>query len=464
MSLSCERSVALVASIGLFIRPDIANARQLASPERVLAIVAAGEPTPAPAPTVLTLSDALARGTQTSHRLAELRAREAASGAVVEARRVAERPLVSLRAGFTRTNHIDEFGVVLPDGRLRVIFPDIPDNYRSRLDLQWPIYSGGRADALERAADAELRAAGKDTAAARNDLRLEITRAYWALVTATESVRVVEEATRRMEEQLRDVRNQLEAGLIPPNELFSVEAERSRQQVLLIDATNTRETAAAELRRLIGVPADTPIEAAAMLDEPAAGDAPIPARIEEARQRRPERQALEERVASAASVQQASLASLRPAIALDGGVDYARPNPRFLPREDEARPSWDFSVNVNWALWDSGRTRAEEAQAAANRTALQERLEDFDSLLELEVRQRRLDLESAQAAVSAAAEGIRSAAEARRVVIERFAAGVATSLDVLNAQVALLQAELERTRALANTHLARARLDRALGR
>ena len=36
--------------------------------------------------------------------------------------------------------------------------------------------------------------------------------------------------------------------------------------------------------------------------------------------------------------------------------------------------------------------------------------------------------------------------------------------EVIDAQVALLQAELDRTRALANAHLAAARLDRAVGR
>jgi len=59
---------------------------------------------------------------------------------------------------------------------------------------------------------------------------------------------------------------------------------------------------------------------------------------------------------------------------------------------------------------------------------------------------------------------VRSATEARRVLAERFSAGVATNTDVLNAQVALLQAELDLTRALANAQLNAARLDRALGR
>ena len=47
---------------------------------------------------------------------------------------------------------------------------------------------------------------------------------------------------------------------------------------------------------------------------------------------------------------------------------------------------------------------------------------------------------------------------------DRFSAGVATNTDVIDAQVALLQAELDRTRALANAHLAAGRLDRAVGR
>jgi outer membrane protein TolC len=92
------------------------------------------------------------------------------------------------------------------------------------------------------------------------------------------------------------------------------------------------------------------------------------------------------------------------------------------------------------------------------------RLRDFDAGVEVEVRQRMAELTSATAAIDAAAVGVRSAAEARRVIAERFSAGVATNMDVLDAQTALLQAELDLTRARASAELARARLQRALGR
>jgi outer membrane protein TolC len=108
--------------------------------------------------------------------------------------------------------------------------------------------------------------------------------------------------------------------------------------------------------------------------------------------------------------------------------------------------------------------RAEIAEASANRRASEERLKDFDANVAVEVQQRVSDLLSAEASIAAAEVGVKSAAEARRVLAERFSAGVATNTDVLDAQVALLQAELDRTRAQATAQLAAARLERALGR
>ena len=96
-----------------------------------------------------------------------------------------------------------------------VLYPDVPNNYRSRLDLQWPIYTAGRADALERAARAEVNAVGADLDAARADLKLEITRAYWALVTARETEQVVARSLESLDTHLRDLRARLDQGLIP---------------------------------------------------------------------------------------------------------------------------------------------------------------------------------------------------------------------------------------------------------
>jgi outer membrane protein TolC len=429
-----------------------------------LSIAAAIGTAPAQAPSRLTLDEAIARGLAASHRLAELSAREQGAAAAVSGRHAARLPQVSAQAGYTRTNHVDEFGIPTPGGPTRIIYPDVPDNYRARLDLQWPIYTFGRTDAVERAARAEAAASGLDLAAARNDLKLEITRAFWAVITANESVRVVDESLKRMDASLEDVRNRLKVGLVPPNDVLSVEAQRARQQMLLIQARNNREQSLIDLRRLTGSAPDAALEPDAVLDAPAGPAAAPEGLLGEARKSRPERQAIETRIAGAGERREAALANRRPLLFVGAGLDLGRPNPRIFPRAAAWNESWDAGVNFSWTFWDGGRVQADVAEARANERAVRERLADFDLALDTEVRQRLLDLDSSRATVTAAADAVRAAAEARRVVGDRFAAGVATSTEILDAQVALLQARLDQTQALASVRLAEARLARSLGR
>jgi outer membrane protein len=408
----------------------------------------------------IALDDAVARGLAASHRLAEIDARRDAARAIEDQRESAGMPQLTLHAGYMRTNHVDAFGI--PGGGL--IYPDVPDNLRSRVDLQWSIYNGGRTAALTRAAAAETGAIAQDNEAVRADLKLDITRAYWAVITARASVMVVEQSLARIDAHLADVRNQLNVGLVPPSDVFSVEAQQARQQMLLIEARNLAETAAADFRRLIGLAPETPFDLADRIDSPPAPSRQVAALVDAARANRAERKALEIRIGGLGERLAATEAGSVPVLSTVAGFDFAKPNPKIFPRQDFWKHSWDVGVNLTWSLFDGGRVRAEVAEAAANQRAATERLKEFDTTVDLEVRQRTADAVSAEAAITAAEAGVRSATEARRVLADRFAAGVASNTDVLDAQVALLQAELDRTRALANAHLASARLDRAVGR
>jgi outer membrane protein TolC len=411
----------------------------------------------------LTLDEAIAEGLANSHRLAELDARAEAADYTVTGRAVSERPSVSAQGGYTRTNHVDIFGFPGPNGALQIIYPDVPDNWRARLDLQWPIYTGGRGDALTRAARAERSAIARDIDAARADLRLEITRAFFALITAEEAESVLRRAVESVDAHVRDVRARLDSGLIAPNDLSSSEAQASHQRLLALEASSARAIAEADLRRLTGNESpDLRVVTPAAL--PPVQTAAVADLIARALHARPERQALEQRVVSADERAEAVTSAAKPQIGVGGGYDYARPNPRIFPREAEWKPSWDASVNVTWSLWDGGRRAAEHGEARANAAAARTRIDQFDSDVTFEVRARAEELESSRASITAADDEVRAALEAERVVNERYRAGVATNTDVLDAQVARLQAELDRTRAVASVRLAQARLERAVGR
>jgi len=427
----------------------------------VVATVSLGYAGVAGAQETITLDQALSRAQEQSGRIAEIQARQAGAAAVESGRGAARMPVVSLLAGYTRTNHVEEFKVFAPGQPTNVIYPDIPDNIRSRIDLQWPIYTGGRAEALVRAASAESSAAGQDLESARADLRLEVTRAFWALIAAREAERVVAVSLANYDAHVRDLRARLDQGLIPPNDMTFAEAQRSHQRLLSIEATNMRMIAEADLRRLIGgagavVPAATLESAAAIAPEAAATIAtPLFGA---------ERRALDFRLGASRAREQAARATAMPQISVASGYDFARPNPRIFPRSGSWEDSWDASVNFSWTLWDGGRRRAEQAETSASTSAIQARVTEFERQVAFEIEQRRLELDSARAAIEASSDGVHSAVETRRVVVERYAAGVVTSTDVLDAELALLQAELDRTRALSAAALAQARLERARAR
>jgi outer membrane protein len=428
------------------------------------AVPAAAQP-PAGRPAVmLTVDEAVARGLAESHRIAEAVARGEAATAAVNQQRAAALPQVAVLAGYTRTNHVDEFRILQPPFGVFTIYPDVPDNWRTRLDLQWPIYTAGRLDALERAARAEAAASASEIDQARADLRFEIKRQYWALVTAREAMTVVQASLEQTTAHVRDVRNQLDAGLVPPNDVSTATAQEARQRMLLVQATVDRDVTAAALARLAGIDPDADIVPTSALDVRSPERPPINGLLAEARRLRPERAALEQRIAAWDERGRAAAAGRKPTVAITAGIDYARPNPRIFPRVDEFNESWDASANVTWSLFDGGRTRADVAQAASNGRAVRERLEEFDSVMAVEIRQRVAELNASDAAIAAADAEVLGASDARRVVGNRFSAGVATSTDVVDAQVRVLQAGLDRAQALANTRVAEARLDRALGR
>lgn len=420
------------------------------------------------APVTLSLDDAIARGKKTAPRIAEAQARQEVADAALTSRQTLKQPSLSASAGYMRTSPVDDFGITLPTGSTLTIFRDIPNNYRLRADASMPIYTGGRTEALVEAATLDTKATAADTRTATADVALDVARAYWTLVTARETAKVVEQGLVRIDAYVSDVKSRVNAGFLPPNDLLSAQAQRARQNVSLIQAKNAAAVAQADLCRLVGLDLDTPIVTSSPLMAPDAAAVelttkPIASLVEQARGGRSERDALSLRADAARQSGMAAASVLRPMVGAVAGLEESRPNQRIFPRVEEWRTSWELGVNVSWQLFDGGRAKAERAVATAQAVAIERRRDDFDAMLGVELRQRRLDVDAGKAALDASAEGVTAATEARRVVEERFKAGVSTSTDVLDAQTALLEAELQRTQLAAQLRFSEARLLRAVG-
>jgi outer membrane protein len=416
-------------------------------------------------PTRLTADETVALALEHAPRLRQLDANRSAAESGVTQARADEKPHIDLSAGYTRYSDVPEFAVNVPGASGGgVLFPNIPNNARARVGASYPLYNGGRTGGLVDAARRERDSAESLLEAARNDLVLETRRAYWSLVTAEDRVRVLTENLTAFDAHLTDARNRERFGLAARNEVLAIEVERDRADVGRVRAETSSRLARANLARLLGLPsgeAIEPVEALAPAAPPAEDSESLVAR---ALENRPEIGALEARVAAAEARARVEKSAILPQVGLTAGYLVAHPNPRFLPPLPEWNDNWELGVSLGWSVFDGGKASAGEARARAQADAVRAELVDVQERIRLEVTSALLDVENAQAEIDLSARALEAARESRRVAAERYRQGVILSSELLDAEVALLRADLDRTEALAGSKLAEAELERAVSR
>jgi outer membrane protein len=416
----------------------------------------------------LTVDEAVRRAIEHAPRLAEGRARESAAQSGVTALKALALPTGSAQMQYVRWSHVDEF--LIPDGQggQRVLYPDIPNVYKGRVEMQVPVLTFGRVSTSVASAKADVDVAQADQRAAEADIRLDVMRVYWLLATVRENVSVLVQSLARTDAQVGDVRSRVDAGLLPPNDLQSAQAQRARQQVRLLQAQNDEVVVELELARLIGVPAGTTIVAASPVDQPLPQARELTKMsvddlVKLAIGQRSELASLDARSEGLRQSAKATMATIKPYALALAAMEPSRPNMRFVPPIDAWRTSWTVDLKFVWPFFDGGRSKAQAAALTAQASGVDARRTDVEDAIGFEIRKTLLEIQFGEAQIVASDEGVAAAAEARRVVGERFLAGVATSTEVLDAQVALLEAQLERSRLDAALRLSEARLIRAAG-
>lgn len=409
----------------------------------------------------LSLTETVERARAASAQLMAFQQLGARAVAQVRAARAERLPSAWFSAGYTRRSNVPELSIGSPP---RTIFPNIPNSYGARLGLSLPLYTGGRLGAAVDAARENERAAEWELDAATQDLVLETHGAYWSLVTARETERVVDEGLVAFEAHLKDARNRESFGLAARNDVLAVQVQRDRAELRRLRARNGAALAEANLQRLLGTGPQTRIEPLDALATEAAAQEQLEALVDAGLTARPERAQIEAQVRALDALIRVERAARRPQVGVSAGLDYANPNRLVLPPEAAWKHTWDVGVQLSVLVFDGGRVAAAVARSEAEAGAVRQRLADLDRRIRLQVTQAALGLEAAEAAVDVAEQGLEAARENHRVAEDRYREGVIPSSELLDASVALLQAGLDRTQALADVRLAAAELDRAVGR
>ena len=125
---------------------------------------------------------------------------------------------------------------------------------------------------------------------------------------------------------------------------------------------------------------------------------------------------------------------------------------------------WNTGVQLSWNWFDGNLTKGkvQEARALHQKSGLE--IDDRTRLIELEVRTSYSSFVEAKEVLESQKKVQEQADEALRLATAREDAGTGTQLDTLNAQTALTQARTTQIQALHDYVVARARLERAMGR
>jgi outer membrane protein len=438
------------------------------------------------------LQDCLELGLRNSKALRAAQLRLQALGAAYLEARDARLPSLALAARYSRLSPLAAGRITLPDpiGPIS-LFPAIEDTFALSASLQQPLWSGLRI----RSAIAQARAAREEAALSyqqqRQELAYQVQAAFWELAKADEALRVFDENIARVNAHLREIQDFYDQGLVTYNEVLQARMRLAQTTLRRLEAGNTRALLQAHLAILIGLPVDALIEPAYRLGEeagpgaqtPAEGDpagaqagagaqaasgspAGEPDRGEDlaALERRPEVGAARQRLAAAQAAVTAARSGWYPSVFLTGGYQYALPNPRQFPPEPEFTGTWDLGIaaSLDVGRWPAAARRGQQALAQAGQA--REALGQLQDSILLEVLQARLTLDKDAQRVGVARQLVAQAEENRKIISERHSSGLALASELLDAETARLEADLELSQARIDLEIARAALARALGR
>jgi len=337
--------------------------------------------------------------------------------------------------------------------------------YRGALEVSYELDLFGRLSSSAAAARAELQASEASREAVRLALAAQVAKSYFALRSLDEQVALTRRTVALREEALGLQRKRLQGGVISQFELRQLEAETAVVRAQLPPLERDREREEVALAVLLGRTPKQVFESQVRIKEAfdeTPGAPAVPSGLpSELLLRRPDLVEAERRLAAANARIGVARAEMFPSIALTGalGSESSALSDLF------SGPSlvWRLAAAVTQPIFAGGRLQARtEAAEARERAALAQYQQAIRSAFG-EVRTALIA--QSRARESYEAESARAAAltETLRLARLRYENGVASQLDVIDAERGLLAAQSARIEALRAHRAAVADLFRALG-
>lgn len=336
--------------------------------------------------------------------------------------------------------------------------------FDNALQLSYDFGIDGRRSARIRTQEARLRSNELEFEQQAEQLRLDVTEAYYNLQEADANVAIQEAAVRNAQRSLEDAEALERAGVGTRFEVLQARVTLANAQQNLTNAISLQRRRRRELATLLNVSQNVNLITADAIALAGSWDITLENTILLAYRNRAEleQELLNREIAEAQE---------------DEALGAQRPNLTASARynvlgqlSDDASPfanqgwadGYSLQLQFTWNFFDGGAAKALGRQQELGIAIAEERFSQLRNQVRLEVESAFYDLQANFENIGVADLGVEEATEALRLARLRFQAGVGTQLDVINQETALTRAQNQLLQAIIGYNRALSSLQRAV--
>jgi outer membrane protein TolC len=317
------------------------------------------------------------------------------------------------------------------------------------VNLSLPIYTGGRIRYGIESSRFLEQAAKLDAEDNKDEVVQNTIEAFANLFKAKTAVRLFKENLLQSQHRENDLGNMEKNGLLARNDFLKAQLQTSNVELNLLDAENNLQLANVNMDLMLGLPTTTEL----VLDTTGIArkndNRVLDDYLQAALNSRKDMAAMDLRKKAAESGVKSVKGEMFPSLALTGGY-IAADVPQVLIVSNAVDVGVGFSYNIG-SLWKT-KAKVKQAEARVKQLSFTESM--MDDNVRLEVNKTYLSLMSSRKKIDVYLKAVEQAEENYRIVKNKFDNSLATTGDLIDADIAQLQARLSYTLARADAFVA----------
>ena len=408
---------------------------------------------------ILNLEKSLETAYQNNRTLLSQKEKIRSSGFKISEAKSSFYPQLSFQGTYTYLGVIPSISVSVPGFFKGEFKTGFHDNFDFGLSLQQSIFTWGRIQNSYSLSKLNLKLEEESYNKNKQKITYDVTSSFYSALLARELIQVREEALKNIEEHLKTVDLRYKAGQASEFDLLRAKVQLANAKPPLLQAKQAYDLGLSFFKNVTGLTQESQIELEGELFFK-----PIEVELEDATQQallqRPELKSLELQKTIAQKGLAIARAGNKPS--LFGIANYDYENPFYGEKRWDS--NWNITFSLSFPLFDGFATRSKVNQAGSDLKQLDLGEQDLKEGIKLEVKGAVTSLDLAKQTILSQQETVNQAKESLRIAKVQYAQGIITSLEEMDAELALTFAQINYLQALADYLRAQAQYNKAVGK